>query len=171
MTDTPRVYIADLAAYNAGYLHGIWVDATDDISDIQEQVNAMLVQSPVGDSEEIAIHDYEGFGGLELSEYDGLDSVHELALFIEEHGTLGAAVLDHQDGDIERATDTIENHYAGCYESVADYAEQVTEDTTEIPPSLQSYIDYDRMGQDLEFSGDVFTIETGFQEVHVFYTH
>jgi len=57
-----RIYIADLAAYNNGILHGIWVDATLDIDDIWQQIKDMLKQSPVDDAEEIAIHDYEGFG-------------------------------------------------------------------------------------------------------------
>lgn len=56
MTTEPRIYVADLAAYNSGYLHGVWIDATLDASDIQDQVNAMLEQSPVGDAEEYAIH-------------------------------------------------------------------------------------------------------------------
>jgi hypothetical protein len=30
MTITPSIYVADLAAYNAGILHGIWIDATQE---------------------------------------------------------------------------------------------------------------------------------------------
>ena len=28
MTNTPKIYVADLAAYNAGKLRGVWIDAT-----------------------------------------------------------------------------------------------------------------------------------------------
>ncbi|MCG8594183.1 MAG: antirestriction protein ArdA, partial [Kiloniellales bacterium] len=41
-TDTPRIYVACLAAYNAGHLHGCWIDAIQDAEDIQDDINAML---------------------------------------------------------------------------------------------------------------------------------
>lgn len=41
-----RIYVADLAAYNSGYLHGVWIDAIEDVAKMQEQVNAMLAKSP-----------------------------------------------------------------------------------------------------------------------------
>ena len=36
---------------------------------------------------------------------------------------------------------------------------------------LEFYIDYERMGRDMDMSGDIFTVETAFDEVHVFYNH
>src|SRR5688572_9380760 len=71
MTNEIRIYVADLAAYNAGHLHGVWIDATQDVEDIQAQIDAMLKSSPVADAEEYAIHDYEGFDGYNLGEYEG----------------------------------------------------------------------------------------------------
>lgn len=59
-----RIYVADLAAYNNGKLHGVWINATDDLDAIREQVNQMLAASPEGFAEEYAIHDHEGFGGV-----------------------------------------------------------------------------------------------------------
>ncbi|MCG8381189.1 MAG: antirestriction protein ArdA [Gammaproteobacteria bacterium] len=32
-------------------------------------------------------------------------------------------------------------------------------------------IDYEKMGRDLELGGDIFTIETGYREVHIFWNH
>jgi antirestriction protein len=43
-----KIYVADLAAYNNGKLHGIWINACDDVEDIQEQINKMLAESPEG---------------------------------------------------------------------------------------------------------------------------
>jgi len=80
-----RIYVADLAAYNAGKVHGVWINATDDVEDIQKHINKMLANSPEGFAEEYAIHDYEGFEGYQLSEYEGIKSVHEIASFIEDH--------------------------------------------------------------------------------------
>ncbi len=57
------------------------------------------------------------------------------------------------------------------YGSLADYVEELTEQTSQIPEHLQYYIDYDRMGRDMELSGDFYTIETSFDDVHVFWSH
>ena len=58
MSEHIRIYVADLAAYNAGYLHGVWIDASQDLEDIQAQVDTMLAASPVKGAEEYAIHDF-----------------------------------------------------------------------------------------------------------------
>ena len=171
MTTEINIYVADLAAYNNGILHGRWIDATQDLEEIQAQVQAMLKDSPEPDAEEYAIHDYEGFGGYSVSEYEGLESAHNVAVFIEEHGEIGGELLSHFGDSIEDATKAIEEHYAGEYKSLADYAEELTEQTGDIPKHLEFYIDYERMGRDMELSGDVYTIETGFEEIHVFWAH
>jgi len=147
MSEEIRIYVACLAAYNNGKLHGVWIDATDDIDDIQDQINEMLESSPEVDAEEWAIHDYEGYGSYRLSEYEGIESAHEIACFIEEHGEVGAELLSHF-STIDEAKKAMEENYAGCHESVADFAEELTTDTTEIPESLAFYIDYEKMGRD-----------------------
>ena len=91
MSEELRVYVADLAAYNNGYLHGFWIDATLELGEIQDQVNEMLKATPLDEkAEEYAIHDYEGFGAYKVGEYEGLESVHEVACFLEEHARLQA---------------------------------------------------------------------------------
>lgn len=80
-------------------------------------------------------------------------------------------MLSHHCGSIDEATQALEEQYAGTYESVADFARELTEGTTQIPDKLQHYIDYDAMGHDIEISGDIFTIETAHDEVHVFWKH
>lgn len=48
----------------------------------QEQINDMLASSPVEDAEEYAIHDYEGFTGYSISEYEGIQRAHEVTCFL-----------------------------------------------------------------------------------------
>ncbi|MDT8398118.1 MAG: antirestriction protein ArdA [Pseudomonadales bacterium] len=48
MCDEIRIYVADLAAYNNGKLHGVWINACDDLDDMQDQINKMLSTSPEG---------------------------------------------------------------------------------------------------------------------------
>jgi len=172
MSEEVRVYVADLAAYNNGFLHGVWIDATLDPDEMQEQVNEMLKATPLDEeAEEYAIHDFEGFGAYRVSEYEGLESVHKVACFLEEFGDVAGDVLAHFGDNLEDARKALEENYSGCYSSLADYAEELTTDTSEVPEHLAYYIDYDRMGRDMELSGDVFTVETGYQEVHVFWAH
>lgn len=165
----PRIYVACLAAYNNGCLHGCWIDVTD-TDQIQNAVRAMLAASPEPDSEEWAIHDYEGFEGVALSEWSSFEHVCELAEFISEHGALGAKVLRHFDEDLEASRAAFED-YAGEYKSLGDFAAELYDQTGEaIPSSLEHYIDWDAMGRDFELGGDIFSIETVFHEVHVFWS-
>ena len=62
----PRIYVACLAAYNNGYLHGAWIEADQDADEIRDEIAAMLARSPIEHAEEYAIHDYEGFEGVTI---------------------------------------------------------------------------------------------------------
>ncbi len=78
-TFNPKIYVACLAAYNSGILHGHWINADQEPDKIWEGIAAMLKASPIAGAEEYAIHDYEGFEGASLSEYSGIDEVAALA--------------------------------------------------------------------------------------------
>ena len=163
-----KIYVACLAAYNSGHLHGRWIDARQGEAHIWDETRAMLAASPVPDAEEWAIHDYEGFEGAPISEWTSFETIAALAEFISEHQTLGGKLLEHYGGDLEDARTALE-HYHGEFESLAAYAEQFFDDTGQkVPAYLEPYIDWKAVGQDFEYSGDIFTIETGFSQVHVF---
>lgn len=115
--DTPRIYVACLAAYNNGRLHGRWIDATDP-HEVWQEVSAMLAASPEPDAEEWAIHDYENFYGCNISEYAGFDTVCELAAFLEELGELGAKLYNELSEDLGQARAAFDD-YAGEYKSAA----------------------------------------------------
>lgn len=167
-TTTQSIYVACLAAYNSGYLHGAWIDATQKEDALRAEIAAMLERSPVTEAEEYAIHDFEGFESLRIFEYEGIASVVRKAAFITEHGALGAAVAEHFGGDIDEAEEALADRYHGEFNSLADYMQELTEDTVRIPENLRHYIDWQAMAHDAELSGDVFTIETAHDEVHVF---
>ncbi|MEM7579091.1 MAG: antirestriction protein ArdA [Cyanobacteria bacterium P01_A01_bin.80] len=79
--NTPKIYVACLSAYNNGYLHGLYIDATQEPDDILDDINWMLSWSPMADieaCEEWAIHDYECWEGIKLSEYEDIETVSEL---------------------------------------------------------------------------------------------
>lgn len=164
----PKIYVACLAAYNDGRLHGEWIDADQGAWAIYDDVKKMLAASPVAEAEEWAIHDYEGFEGIRIEEYDGFERVAELAAFAIEHGKLGAEVFSYY-GSLDDARIALSDQYAGQYESLADFAQEITEETTEIPQPLRFYVDYERMARDMAIS-DIIAIETGFEQVHVFWS-
>jgi antirestriction protein len=167
-TSEIRIYVACLAAYNNGILHGCWINADQDAWQIWDEVNAMLKASPIDEvAEEWAIHDYEGFEGVTISEWDGFERVAEIAAFIAEHGALGGKLIEYF-GSLKDAQDAISDQYAGEYRSTADFVQEMTEQGTEIPESLQYYIDWNAMARDWEIN-DILTIETGFEAVHVFW--
>ncbi len=72
---TPSIYVACLAAYNSGFLHGKWISADRTFSAIYDEIQDMLRESPIEDAEEFAIHDYEGFGNTRFGEYEDLETV------------------------------------------------------------------------------------------------
>lgn len=166
--DQPRIYVACLAAYNNGILYGAWLDAAQEAWALYDDVKDMLAASPMASAEEWAIHDYEGFGGVRLEEYTGLDRVAELAAFIAEHGAVGAALLDYYSGDMDKAGEAMAERYYGCHASLADYVQDVTEETIAVPTALRNYIDWQAMARDAELNGDLFTLTTAFDVVHVF---
>ncbi|MEW8626270.1 MAG: antirestriction protein ArdA [Candidatus Thiodiazotropha sp.] len=40
-----------------------------------------------------------------------------------------------------------------------------------MPEHLAYYINYEAIGRDMELSGDIYTLETGFERVHIFWSH
>ena len=172
MCEEIRIYVADLAAYNAGKLHGIWIDASKDLEEIIDDVEKMLSKSPVENAEEYAIHDHEGFEGYDLSEFTSLKRVNEMAWFIEEHGKIAGELLNYFGGDLVEAERMMEENYSGLYDSLEDFARDMSEDVIEeVPHRLAMYIDFGSMGKDMELSGDILTFETRLDEVHVFWAH
>ena len=161
----PRIYVACLASYNNGILHGKWIDADQSVDDINNEIHFMLEASPMPRAEEYAIHDYDDFGGISLSEYEGIETIVEIVSFIKEHGDAGIAALEYFSNDLESAKQNMEE-YCGIYNSQTDFARELMNDCYEIPDYLVYYIDYEAFARDL-FSNDYFSIEKSYK-LHVF---
>ena len=166
---TPKIYVACLAAYNNGFLHGQWIDANQDAEAIHAEIQDMLEQSPVGGAEEWAVHDYEGFEGLRLSEYESIEDVAQYAQLIEEHGEAWALYAEYVGTDYATREAFQEAHH-GEWDSEEAFAEHLAEETMEIPERLQYYIDYEKLAREL-FINDYFSAKGGGYKVHVFSRH
>lgn len=164
--DEPRIYVACLAAYNSGYLHGEWIQADQDSKDIRDDIQKMLEASPIKNSDEWAIHAYEGFGEKALSECEDIDTVVDLTKFIAKHGELGRALLGEY--SVEAAETLLEDHYHGAYDNEVDFAYAIFDDcySQAMPENLICYFDYVAFTRDL-FMSDYFSVEAG-NKTHVF---
>jgi antirestriction protein len=169
----PRIYVASLADYNAGRLHGEWITLDEDRDALWAHVQSMLASSPEPIAEEWAIHDFEGFGPLALDEYENLDAVHRIAAGIAEHGEAfahWASLLDRNEWSEE--LDAFIDHYLGSWSSMEEFVEQMLDDmgidTDEIGPEfLQPYIhvDIEALARDVAMD---YRVSEGREGVHVF---
>ena len=178
-TDTPRIYIASLSDYNAGILHGAWIDALDE-DDMAEQVQAILATSPTAKSEglpaeEWAIHDFEGFGPIRVSEWESLEQIARLANMLEWHGTAFGIWYENDsytaDEDLAAQFD---DQYLGCYDSPEDWAYYWWKDTgllAEVPKDLQDYIDFKAYARDCQMGGDIWICQHALDECYVYSNH
>ena len=178
LTTSPRIYVACLAAYNNGFLHGTWIDADQDADDIYTEVQEMLKTSPawkIGDiCEEWAIHDYEGFEDIRLSEFEDFETVADLAQAIADHGpaftqyystvTYGNCVAD--------TVAQFNEDYRGVWNSEAMFVEQCLEDdgtldAVEAAGLNPSYIDLEAIARDW-FINDYFSAPAPNYQVFVY---
>lgn len=195
-----RIYVACLASYNNGVLHGEWIDADEGVDHIHEEIAKILrtskypnveIECPscvgrgervighnsetgdtrmgpcedckgtgkVASAEEWAIHDFEGFAGIKLSESHDLDDVAALAELIAEHDEdLVQAASDHtSEHDADSIRSVIEDQYRGTFDSEEDYAVSLIADCyslKDIPDIIANHIDYEGIARDLQMGGD-----------------
>lgn len=172
--ETPKIYVACLSAYNAGYLHGLWIDGTQQPEDIEDDIKWMLSWSPVADTEscdEFAIHDYECWEGIQLSEYEDIEKVSELAQLLEEHGKAYAVYYQHY-GNNYATEEDFKDRYLGEYEDEKDFVYQMWEECGKIQHLEELnisafYIDWKAITRDW-FIDSYFSIEVGLRETYVF---
>lgn len=152
-----RIYIANLAAYNAGYLRGEWLDlpATD------EEIAETLERIGCGENgSEYAIHDYESKYGLKADEYDNIYELNEQIIAIDEldddEFNMFMAYLEAVSNDINEALNALDRCtlYTYC-DSLEDLAADLVENGCygDIPDSIINYIDYEAIARDLSFEG------------------
>ena len=191
-SSTPcRIYVACLASYSSGILHGTWCDFTEDI---QAQVNGMLRESKypnvmvecpacrgtgctscadkgeVPSAEEWAIHDSEGFPPGYVKEHSGFDELADMADLIDEQGLelVTAAMECTSSTDVDSIRTMIEDNYCGAHGSLADWAEEMCSDLysgemDKLPDFIKYHIDWAAVAQEL--------LGGGYQEARINGTH
>ena len=150
------------------------IDASQPAETIREEIAEMLAGSSEMNAEEWAIHDYEDFGDLRLSEFEDIDRIAETAFLMTEYGPIFASLLAYLGGTscLDDARRHMDDGYRGEYDSLADYVEQFVEDCyadviKDLPDFIRYHIDYEGIARDMELNGEVFTLVCG-GKVHVF---
>jgi len=124
--ETPKIYVADLEAYNNGRLVGEWLDLTDynDADELMDAIQDVLKKSG---GEEYAIHDYENLPRSMYSEYMGardFAELYEMMDLAKENDLPLDVVMDIVSQFDRSALD----EFTGVYDSEQDFAEQLVEE-------------------------------------------
>jgi antirestriction protein len=172
----PRIYVACLSAYNSGQLHGLWIDAAQDPEDIQADIEWMLSWSPASifeACEEYAIHGFEGFGSLNLSEFSKIETISKTAQAIEEHGEAFSMFLAAFGQSMDEAINCFEDCFEGTFNDGEDFAYEYWENQGKIAALEDAgispnCIDWAYVARDLECSGDFYFTKHTHNETYVF---
>lgn len=168
---SPKIYVASLSDYNAGRLHGEWIDADQSEEEVFEAIAAMLARSSEAGAEEFAIHDFEGFGGMRIGEYEPIDRVVRLAAGLAEHGTAfgrwAQRCLDEvAPAEFESELSRFEEAFLGQWESEEAFAASVLEDQgveelldAVVPTGLRPYVTVDVASFARDLSTDLWTAQ------------
>ena len=147
-----RIYLTNLAQYNAGCLIGKWLDLP-----LTEEELDIALKEVLGSDEEYFITDYEA--DFRIEEFENLS---ELNTFVEslseldEHDQekviyiINCIGYKRQDA-LEKIEDVI--YYKGM--TLEDVAEEMVEDGMlgTLSDTVKGYLDFERIARDLSFDG------------------
>lgn len=161
-------YLANLADYNNGNDHGMWIELPTDDETLEHVCEDLHIGE---DGDEHIFLDWEG---VNLGENISLEEANEIALRVEslepyEEDVLEALIDDRF--DVEQALGIVESGdyvlYPDCG-TMADVAEEHVEESgalAGVPDWIARYIDYDALGRDLEIEGTFLECGEGIVEI------
>jgi antirestriction protein len=166
----PRIWVGSWLDYNNGVLHGDWIAADREDSEVWADIQAMLARSPTAAetgeaAEEWGIFDHENFGALRIDEQETVGWVAKVARGISEHGPAFAAWAGVVED--EALLDGFASDYLGHYDSVQAYADQLADDLAfqqlldrHVPEHLRPYVhlDTEALARDLQFGGRIYVL-------------
>ena len=165
-----RIWIGNLGKYNEGELVGEWVDMPcDDFDEVFERIGINEHY------EETFIADFENDYGYDVSEWDDLEMLNEVAETLEglNEDERGIFELLHDNGyGFDEATNIINNndyiyyYYCSNMGDVAYEAYYECGRIREIEKVIDpSYIDWQAIGADMESSGEFYEFGEGYVEI------
>ena len=124
--ETPKIYVADLEAYNSGRLVGKWFDL-DDYSDADELVEAIEEYMTSLGKEEYAIHDIENFPREFYSEYMGKSDFEKVYEIMEKAKEFKLPLEVVAEVAREYSIDAVDG-FQGKYDDISDFAYEMVEE-------------------------------------------
>jgi antirestriction protein len=171
-----QLYAVHVSSYADGVDHGVWIDASNEPTELDDAISAMLDASPSPHDRAWAVGSTRGFAGISLDGVHDTSLIHTLALGVAEHGTAYAAWVDMIGTNDPDQLAGFEDFYVGSYDNPEAWARSVAEDLDwpeqldrEITdPFLRRYvvIDYAKVARDGAAGWDVVTGIDG--RTHVF---
>lgn len=175
-----KIYVANLGAYNRGYLVGKWIELPLSEEEIKEELDEILngeeaakTRSYPGEvDEEWAIHDYE-CDFLKIGEYDSIERLNNLAARLEEVESYEEnklkALLEcgYYGDDIEECIDNLDNfRLSEDIQNDQDLGQYWLFESGcyEVPEFLMSYIDEKAFGRDISINSEGMFTEYGWIE-------
>ena len=155
----PKIYVANLEAYNNGRMVGDWVTPTDYAS--YDDFNK-AIQKATKFADEVAVHDYD-YLPSSMGEYPDIEGIYDFCHQVEDSYLCLDALIGYAEymcgSDVTQINfDDAEDLYRGEWDSFKDYAEYYFDecgDSAEIeklPQNLQYYFDMDSYARDLEIN-------------------
>ncbi|MEW7986730.1 MAG: antirestriction protein ArdA [Candidatus Thiodiazotropha sp.] len=136
---------------------GFYFDSMEDFEQGMEKLNAL-------GCEEVEVQYIEGEPGLSrLAKAAGIDQA-TIGLWFEELEDLDNHEVDQlcflldRGFDLEDALSRYEYVHI-FYGTAADYAQELIEETSDIPDNLRYYIDYEAIARDMGYNGEIEEIE------------
>lgn len=185
----PKIYIADLAAYNAGHLRGEWLCLCDyqSAKQLRHDIQALLdkwAEEPLsgvcGPIEEYRIDDFEYVPSTLIPRCGGLNAekVMAYAQLCKLEGTAPAKAFVeaefHREVTPEEWPQEFRERYLGSFSSLEEWARRHLESTgffSGVPEAMACYFDFEAYARDARLGGDVIVIDAGIDEKHVFTGH
>lgn len=172
-----RVYVANLEAYNNGELDGKWFEPAlyESAEDFEAAVRDIVLH---GRDIDYAIHDFDGFYGLRLSEYESLSGVWEGVNAVADTCDTEAFLVWAHDqnltiGELSEHVDRFRDAYIGTMTALDyayDYVEECIFDPS-TPEVVKNYFNYEAFARDLKMGGDVYELTGPGYETFLFSAH
>lgn len=154
----PIVYVACLAAYNAGRHHGVTIrPAEQDADEMAAAIRDMLARSPAPGAEEVIVIDFEDLPHNDMAQvFDLAKLADDAVAYVElcEQHDRGAvdAYADCHHGDM----DGFEDAFNGVYESTRGFVDELLDDAygdvlANIPDWIRRCIDSDDVWNQLSY--------------------
>lgn len=143
-TTDPRVYVGTYAKYASGSIKGAWIDLEGHNADSFRE--ACLVLHADERDPELMFQDFEGFPKGFYSESSVSEMLWEWLACTEQDREIWEAYAEAVGYPIEETTlEQAQDAFAGEFDSVEDFAEQICEETeclANVPDFIRSCIDW-----------------------------